>query len=250
MESPVLFQYEEEEAPAACSSAREVVKAPRAWVQGYLTEQELVELCGRFIVWRAPSAPTPEMPGEAIGVIGQRAIHKFKRKLRMRGARFEVRYEPGPAQKIDHRKVYQGPVVTRDRTGIGSYRSARPDSQSRRASSAYLARSGGGEDEMILKNGMLLTREWAEALAAAQRQTHYRFRMELVYRRIPFGEEGYATGSMYQAGVEESQRPCRYCGTARGQLHEPFCPNEQCPLCGEPISHCLHPDETTEATSA
>jgi hypothetical protein len=81
------------------------------------------------------------------------------------------------------------------------------------------------EDDLVTMFGQQMRRDWAEALAATQSETHYRDG-EGEYRRLPFGEEDFLNPQVAESG------PCRHCGTIRGKLHFPVCDYEQCPRCG------------------
>ena len=61
--------------------------------------------------------------------------------------------------------------------------------------------------------------------------THYPLEGEL-YPRLPYGLE------TFRNSAEASYRPCRHCGAVKGQLHEPLCDYEQCPVCGEQVMSC------------
>jgi hypothetical protein len=67
--------------------------------------------------------------------------------------------------------------------------------------------------------------------AASQARTHYRFDGKL-YPWLPYGSETFG------APAPVGRRPCRHCGAVRGQLHEPLCDYEQCPVCGEQVMSC------------
>jgi hypothetical protein len=70
-----------------------------------------------------------------------------------------------------------------------------------------------------------------DSLSESQRLTHYRFKREL-YLRLTYGSETFG------APAPVGRRPCRHCGAVRGQLHEPLCDYEQCPVCGEQVMSC------------
>jgi hypothetical protein len=70
-----------------------------------------------------------------------------------------------------------------------------------------------------------MPRDWADALAAAQAETHYRD-FEGEYRRVLFGKESFLGPDVAESG------PCRHCGTIKGKLHFQGCDYEQCPKCG------------------
>ncbi len=77
-----------------------VVKASRLWVEQFIPEAELRQEFGGHVNWRAPAEPTADMPGEAVGVWGERLVSRFKRVLRERGAVFEVVQGEGPRQHL------------------------------------------------------------------------------------------------------------------------------------------------------
>jgi hypothetical protein len=68
-------------------------------------------------------------------------------------------------------------------------------------------------------------------LAECQSRTHYRFGGRL-YPRLPYGSEKFRTPA------EAGGQPCRHCGAVKGQLHEPLCDYEQCPVCGNQLMGC------------
>lgn len=68
-------------------------------------------------------------------------------------------------------------------------------------------------------------------LAECQSRTHYRFGDKL-YPRLPYGLETFRTPT------EATYQPCRHCDAVKGQLHEPLCDYEQCPVCGEQVMSC------------
>jgi hypothetical protein len=77
-------------------------------------------------------------------------------------------------------------------------------------------------------------RESSEAedyLEESQSLTHYRFEGKL-YPRLPYGLE------TFRNPTEAGRKPCRHCGAVKGQLHEPLCDYEQCPVCGEQVMSC------------
>jgi hypothetical protein len=77
-----------------------VAKASRAWVESYISLDELCSRFGGYVVWRGPAQPTDEMPAEALGVWGRRNVSRFKRVLRERGAEFQVVKGKGPDQAL------------------------------------------------------------------------------------------------------------------------------------------------------
>jgi hypothetical protein len=68
-------------------------------------------------------------------------------------------------------------------------------------------------------------------LQEAQALTHYRFKRKL-YPRLPYGAE------TFRAPAEAEHRSCRHCGAVKGQLHEPLCDYEECPVCGSQVMGC------------
>jgi hypothetical protein len=93
-------------------------------------------------------------------------------------------------------------------------------------------------EEYVVHNGIRMTRDWARALVDAQRKTHYRMGGK-VLPRIPFGQECGPIEEIPLSSVEFGRRPCRFCGTLRGQLHDTFCVAEECPACGGWITSCM-----------
>jgi hypothetical protein len=73
--------------------------------------------------------------------------------------------------------------------------------------------------------------EAEDYLQECQSLTHYRCEGDL-YPRLPYGLETFG------APAPVGRRPCRHCGAVRGQLHEPLCDYEQCPVCGEQVMSC------------
>jgi len=68
-------------------------------------------------------------------------------------------------------------------------------------------------------------------LEESQSLTHYRFEGDL-YPRLPYGLE------TFRNPTEAGRQPCRHCGAVKGQLHEPLCDYEQCPVCGYQVMSC------------
>ena len=68
-------------------------------------------------------------------------------------------------------------------------------------------------------------------LELCQALTHYRFEGEL-YPRLPYGQE------TFRDPIEAGSKPCRHCDAVRGQLHEPLCDYEQCPVCENQVMSC------------
>jgi hypothetical protein len=87
------------------------------------------------------------------------------------------------------------------------------------------------EQEHVLYNGQWMTRENAAYLEEVQLLTHYRANGKL-YPRLPYGLE------TFRQPTEAGHKPCRHCGAVKGQLHEPLCDYEQCPVCGEQVMSC------------
>jgi hypothetical protein len=84
--------------------------------------------------------------------------------------------------------------------------------------------------DLVTYNGIPMRRDYAESLDAAQRLTWYVTGYASA-PRVVFGSEAYpmVTGG---AGL------CPCCSAARGQLHEPLCEREQCPMCGLQVMSC------------
>jgi hypothetical protein len=85
-------------------------------------------------------------------------------------------------------------------------------------------------DDLIPYNGIMMRRDYAESLEAAQRAKFYRLGERMV-PRIQFGTETYP---MVTPGIGF----CTCCQAARGQLHEPLCEREQCPYCKLQVMSC------------
>jgi hypothetical protein len=81
------------------------------------------------------------------------------------------------------------------------------------------------------------------SLEKAQSLIHYRTEDEL-YPRLPYGLETFRNPS------EANRGPCRHCGAAKGQLHEPLCDYEQCPVCGYQVMSCDCDIFTEDAVTA
>jgi hypothetical protein len=97
-------------------------------------------------------------------------------------------------------------------------------------------------DDLVIYNGIEMRRDYAESLQTAQLRTHYRVAEQLV-ARIHFGDETYPMVSL-GSGL------CSCCSAARGQLHEPFCEREQCPICKLQVMSCdcdILPDYAVES---
>jgi hypothetical protein len=76
------------------------IRGARDAVERFIPREEFDDLFGGWMIWAAPARPTPELPGEALGVWGRRTCRRFRRVLRERGATLEVRQEPGPDQRM------------------------------------------------------------------------------------------------------------------------------------------------------
>lgn len=76
------------------------MKGSREWIERYISTDELIEMFGGYAEWRRPDEITAEMPGEALGVWGDRKTSKLRRILRERGAHFELRKCEGPVQSL------------------------------------------------------------------------------------------------------------------------------------------------------
>jgi hypothetical protein len=85
-------------------------------------------------------------------------------------------------------------------------------------------------DDPVTYNGVQMRRDCAESLDAAQRLSHY-IAGKTSAPRIPFGHETYPM-------VTTGDDLCPCCGAARGQLHEPLCEREQCPMCKQQVMSC------------
>jgi hypothetical protein len=97
-------------------------------------------------------------------------------------------------------------------------------------------------DDIVIYNGIQMRRDYAESLKQAQRAIFYRTDGSLA-ARIHFGEETYP---MVTAGTGL----CACCSAARGQLHEPLCEREQCPICRQQVMSCdcdIFPENAVEA---
>ena len=85
-------------------------------------------------------------------------------------------------------------------------------------------------DDIVTYNGVHMRRDYAESLEQAQRAVYYRAGGSLV-PRIRFGSETYPM-------VTPGDGLCSCCSAARGQLHEPLCEREQCPVCKQQTMSC------------
>lgn len=88
------------------------IRGARDAVERFIPLKEFDALFGGRALWRAPSQPTPDMPGEALGVWSRRTCKRFRRILRERGAAIEVRHEAGPEQRIAQLVAHQAPRRT------------------------------------------------------------------------------------------------------------------------------------------
>jgi hypothetical protein len=87
------------------------------------------------------------------------------------------------------------------------------------------------DEEFVIYNGQRMTRESAAYLEKVQSLTHYRVGSKF-YPRLPYGAE------TFRDPREAGSKPCRHCGAVKGQLHEPLCDYEQCPVCGGQVMSC------------
>jgi hypothetical protein len=97
-------------------------------------------------------------------------------------------------------------------------------------------------DDLVTYNGIRMRRDYAESLEQAQRAAYYRTEGSLV-PRTHFGAETYP---MVTPGIGI----CPCCSAARGQLHEPLCEREQCPVCKQQVMSCdcdILTDDAVEA---
>jgi len=97
-------------------------------------------------------------------------------------------------------------------------------------------------EDIVTYNGIEMRRDYAESLQEAQRNTHYRGDGTLV-ARISFGTETYPM-------VTPGSGLCPCCSAARGQLHEPLCEREQCPVCMQQVMSCDCDFLTDDAVNA
>ena len=86
------------------------------------------------------------------------------------------------------------------------------------------------DDDIVTYNGISMRRDYAESLQEAQRNAFYRVNDQVV-PRIHFGDETYTM-------VTPGSGLCSCCDAARGQLHEPLCEREQCPICKLQVMSC------------
>jgi hypothetical protein len=96
-------------------------------------------------------------------------------------------------------------------------------------------------EDMVIYNGIQMRRDYADSLQAAQRNIWY-VSDHRSAPRIPFGSETYPM-------VTTNPRLCPCCSAARGQLHEPLCEREQCPVCKQQVMSCdcdFLPDNAVE----
>jgi H2-forming N5,N10-methylenetetrahydromethanopterin dehydrogenase-like enzyme len=84
--------------------------------------------------------------------------------------------------------------------------------------------------DVVIYNGIEMRRDYAESLESAQRCTHYSAGGKST-PRIRFGDEIYPM-------VISGAVLCPCCSAARGQLHEPLCEREQCPVCMRQVISC------------
>jgi hypothetical protein len=96
--------------------------------------------------------------------------------------------------------------------------------------------------DKVTYNGVKMRRDYAESLERAQRAVSYRVNGSLV-PRIHFGRETYPM-------VTPGSGLCPCCSAARGQLHEPLCEREQCPVCKQQVMSCDCDISTDDAVEA
>ncbi len=77
-----------------------VIKGSREWIEEYIPLSEFAEVFGGYALWREPDTQSDAMPGEGLGVWGNRNVSKLQRILRERGADFETVDGEGPRQEI------------------------------------------------------------------------------------------------------------------------------------------------------
>ncbi len=85
-------------------------------------------------------------------------------------------------------------------------------------------------DDLVTYNGISMRRDYAESLEEAQQLTHYAVG-EKSTLRITFGLETYPM-------ITPGDCLCPCCSAAKGQLHEPLCEREQCPVCKQQVMSC------------
>ena len=88
------------------STPPHLIKGSREAIERFIPLEEFPSLFGGYILWQPPADPTPEMPGEGLGVWSLRVSSRFRRLLRQRGARLQREPYPGPLQHLQI--VYQG----------------------------------------------------------------------------------------------------------------------------------------------
>jgi protein-tyrosine phosphatase len=84
--------------------------------------------------------------------------------------------------------------------------------------------------DLVAYNGISMRRDYAESLQETQRNVFYRVN-DRVVPRIRFGDETYPM-------VTPGNGLCSCCYAASGQLHEPLCEREQCPVCKLQVMSC------------
>jgi hypothetical protein len=87
-----------------------------------------------------------------------------------------------------------------------------------------------GAEDLITYNGIRMRRDYAESLEEAQHLTQY-VAGNTSAARVRFGTETYPM-------VTQGIGVCPCCSAARGQLHEPLCEREQCPVCKQQVMSC------------
>ena len=103
----VLFETELPGASVTDTPAL-TIRGARDAIERFIPLAEFGGLFGGYALWHPPAHPTPELPGQALGVWSRRLCKRFRRILRERGATLEVRRERGPVQSIA-RMVQQTP---------------------------------------------------------------------------------------------------------------------------------------------
>ena len=95
----LLFEFRER-LLTTTSTIPHIVKGSREAIEEIITLKEFPSLFGGYILWRPPSEPAPEMPGQGLGVWSARVCSRFRRILRQRGAILQREPYPGPPQSL------------------------------------------------------------------------------------------------------------------------------------------------------
>ena len=115
----VLFEWPMTGATLSSTPAL-TIRGARDSIEQFIPLSDFGPLFGGYALWRPSEHPTPDLPGEALGVWSRRTCGRFRRILRERGATVEVRKEQGPVQQISQLSTQGGRLTHRDRRKLFS----------------------------------------------------------------------------------------------------------------------------------